>query len=145
MKGEYVTAVEDIWRRNGGTGDFAYLFSELEKFLELTRVVRTPIAVVSKTIDELWHAFICCTEAYQEYCLKTFGEYLHHRPRTDGFPVPAKSIRTFVTEYQRAYGSVPSVWFDGVPPSVSAYAFGCGETIPESYCWSGWPGRETRK
>ena len=70
MGSKLLTAVEDVWRRSGGTGDFVYLFAELEKFLELTRTAQGPMAIVSKRIDEIWHAFICCTEAYHQYCIE---------------------------------------------------------------------------
>ena len=85
MTNKFEAAVEDVWRRSGGTGDFAYLFAELEKFMDLTRTAHGPIAMTSKRIDEVWHAFICCTEAYQQYCIENFGVYLHHRPRSMQF------------------------------------------------------------
>src|SRR5438128_1258477 len=43
MGSKLLTAVEDVWRRSGGTGDFVYLFAELEKFLELTRTAQGPM------------------------------------------------------------------------------------------------------
>lgn len=31
-------------------------------------------------MDEMWHAFILHTELYQNYCMNSFGEVLHHDP-----------------------------------------------------------------
>jgi hypothetical protein len=34
----------------------------------------------STDIDEVWHAHILHTEDYKEFCIKVFGDYLHHHP-----------------------------------------------------------------
>jgi len=34
-------------------------------------------------IDEMWHAFLLCTEDYAEFCQRFFGEFLHHVPNPD--------------------------------------------------------------
>lgn len=31
-------------------------------------------------IDEMWHAFILCTQSYHDFCSHSFGEFLHHEP-----------------------------------------------------------------
>lgn len=38
------------------------------------------VAMPSQVADELWHAFILYTRAYQEFCGKAFGSFLHHTP-----------------------------------------------------------------
>ncbi len=38
------------------------------------------VAMPSQAADELWHEFILYTRAYQEFCGKAFGGFLHHTP-----------------------------------------------------------------
>ncbi len=33
-----------------------------------------------KPIDQMWHVFLLYTKDYMDFCLKYFGEYLHHLP-----------------------------------------------------------------
>ncbi len=40
--------------------------------------------VVSKDVDEFWHAHILHTMKYTEDCEMVFGAYLHHNPDVDG-------------------------------------------------------------
>src|SRR5713101_6231111 len=50
----------------------------------LTMLVKHPEdieeIVVSKDVDEFWHAHILHTMKYTEDCEKVFGTYLHHSP-----------------------------------------------------------------
>lgn len=39
-----------------------------------------PVAMPSQAVDELWHDFILYTKAYDEFCRKAFGCFLHHTP-----------------------------------------------------------------
>ncbi len=34
----------------------------------------------SQVVDDAWHEFILFTRAYQQYCNKALGRYLHHTP-----------------------------------------------------------------
>ena len=38
------------------------------------------VAMPSQVVDVAWHAFILSTRAYQEFCQKAFGRFLHHTP-----------------------------------------------------------------
>lgn len=38
------------------------------------------VAMPSNVVDDLWHEFILDTRAYQDYCHKGFGRFLHHVP-----------------------------------------------------------------
>jgi hypothetical protein len=33
-----------------------------------------------RDIDQMWHVFLLYTKDYMDFCLKYFGEYLHHLP-----------------------------------------------------------------
>lgn len=39
-----------------------------------------PLAMPSKLVDVLWHAFILDTRAYQAFCAAAFGRFFHHIP-----------------------------------------------------------------
>jgi hypothetical protein len=39
-----------------------------------------PLAMPSKLVDVLWHAFILDTRAYQSFCATAFGRFFHHIP-----------------------------------------------------------------
>jgi hypothetical protein len=38
------------------------------------------VAMPSQAVDELWHEFILYTKAYDAFCEKAFGRFLHHTP-----------------------------------------------------------------
>jgi hypothetical protein len=41
---------------------------------------RAYVAMPSQVVDDLWHEFILYTRAYEEFCDKAFGRFLHHTP-----------------------------------------------------------------
>lgn len=49
-------------------------------FLAYLNSGRAYVAMPSQAADDLWHAFILYTRAYQEFCQKAFGGFLHHTP-----------------------------------------------------------------
>ncbi len=38
------------------------------------------VAMPSQAVDDLWHEFILYTRAYEAFCSKAFGGFLHHTP-----------------------------------------------------------------
>ena len=38
------------------------------------------VSMPSQVVDDAWHEFILFTRAYQQYCKKALGRYLHHTP-----------------------------------------------------------------
>lgn len=38
------------------------------------------VAMPSQAVDDLWHEFILYTKAYDEFCQRAFGRFLHHTP-----------------------------------------------------------------
>jgi hypothetical protein len=38
------------------------------------------VAMPSQAVDDLWHEFILYTKAYDDFCRKAFGRFLHHTP-----------------------------------------------------------------
>lgn len=49
-------------------------------FLIHARAGNRVIAMPSKVVDALWHAFILDTRAYAAFCKAAFGAYFHHIP-----------------------------------------------------------------
>jgi hypothetical protein len=134
--------LREFWRQSNDESEFDDILRWLTEFFALTRETALPLAMLSKKADRLWHYFICCTEAYYEYCYKHFGYFIHHRPRTSASPVPPESMRHFISTYERCCGKLPPFWLSEVPTEVAAYATGRSEVIPMSFQWSGWPGRD---
>ncbi len=91
--------------------------------------------VVSKDVDEFWHAHILHTMKYTEDCERVFGKYLHHNPR-DGERTPADIERKAALAektrrlYQREFGNgqdCNTAW-SGMPVKVESAAL-CGAAI----------------
>ncbi len=38
------------------------------------------LSMPSQAVDEAWHAFILSTKAYDSFCQRAFGKFLHHHP-----------------------------------------------------------------
>jgi hypothetical protein len=49
-------------------------------FLAYLKGGRRHVSMPSQVVDELWHAFILHTRAYEQFCRQAFGGFLHHTP-----------------------------------------------------------------
>jgi hypothetical protein len=62
-------------------GDEEKIASGLKQFFRAYFKCGTnPVAMPSQAADELWHEFILYTKAYQQFCDRAFGKFLHHTP-----------------------------------------------------------------
>ena len=52
---------------------------------------RRYVAMPSKIADDLWHEFILYTRAYDDFCKKAFGGFLHHTPAVALSPIRLQS------------------------------------------------------
>ena len=60
--------------------------------------------VVSKDVDEFWHAHILHTMKYTEDCERVFGKYLHHNPRVgERTPADIEKKTALAQKTQRLY------------------------------------------
>ena len=66
---------------------------------------RMVIVPALRILDEMWHTFLLFTRAYQDFCERHFGFFLHHQPTT------AQEHAQFTAERSRDY-----------PAFVAAYA-----------------------
>ena len=74
----------------------------------LTMLVKHPEdvgdIVVSKDVDEFWHAHILHTMKYTEDCERVFGTYLHHNPDISGrAPAEIERKAALVEKTRRLY------------------------------------------
>jgi hypothetical protein len=121
--------------------DFAKTVEEFKRFMTLVAKQDAPLAVMSKSVDELWHTFIIHSPQYHEFCEKIFGEYIHHQPHGPQTPVPEEALTNFFDAYRAEFGTVSAEWTDGYDPVTIAHLM-TGK-IPDNfqYKWSGWTGR----
>lgn len=66
--------------------DAEKIFKEMLRFFWLSSYSDdrelSAIDTSQTVIDEMWHTFILHTIDYGEFCLKYFGQFIHHRPST---------------------------------------------------------------
>jgi hypothetical protein len=75
------------------------VFNELLRYLELKR---------SKSVDEMWHAFILCTEIYASWCMsKEPAIFIHHNPALypkgtkEGFMAYCATLKLYAETYNQ--------------------------------------------
>lgn len=62
-------------------GQRELVFVALREYFHLCQMAPgKPVAMPSQVVDDLWHEFILFTKAYQQFCRRAFGRYLHHTP-----------------------------------------------------------------
>ena len=83
---------------------------EFKRFLVVILLAKESVGMISKIVDEVWHAFILFTKDYTVFTNKVFGRYLHHQPNTNRTPVPSNSGIVFVASYERLFGRLPTIW-----------------------------------
>ncbi|HEY9000129.1 MAG TPA: hypothetical protein VIM89_02165 [Mucilaginibacter sp.] len=54
------------------------IFCRLEAFLNNASESLKSVPTVE--VDEAWHVFILHTRQYHEYCIESFGRFIHHNP-----------------------------------------------------------------
>lgn len=57
------------------------IFNETLKWLWLgNKIEGVFIDDSTLIIDEMWHNFILFTQDYEQFCINSFGRYIHHQP-----------------------------------------------------------------
>jgi len=79
----------------------------------LTLIASTPgkILTPSQVVDDVWHEFILCTQAYTDFCQERYGRYVHHHPGGDATK-HAEQFRQTLGLYQERYGPPPPRYWD---------------------------------
>lgn len=56
------------------------VLAALRDYFVLCLHSRQMVAMPSQVVDDAWHAFILYTRAYELFCRRAFGRFLHHTP-----------------------------------------------------------------
>ncbi|MEX3983693.1 hypothetical protein AB4Y45_32445 [Paraburkholderia sp. EG287A] len=91
---EFPQVVRDVFRRENphlSTGQQDLAFKGLKEYfmlmlLEQQSGRRASLGMPSVLVDDAWHAFVLCTRQYEEFCLKFFGQMVHHMPDPSSRP-----------------------------------------------------------
>jgi hypothetical protein len=61
--------------------DSSLILAGLREFFLICHTAKmTTVSMPSQVVDVAWHEFILSTRAYEEFCQKAFGRFLHHIP-----------------------------------------------------------------
>lgn len=101
----------------------AAALTEVVRFLDLCGCSQETLTP-SLLVDNVWHEFILCTKAYEEYCARNFGRLIHHDPGGSGQDNRQQFART-LDLYQVHFGT-PDPRFWGREASPNSPAPGCG-------------------
>jgi hypothetical protein len=85
-------------------------FTEFKKYIGLAWLHKKPLAMTSKSIDEVWHQYILFTRDYMRFCNDFYGSYFHHNPTIASRPDRTNGLENLVQLYNQTYGKMPAVW-----------------------------------
>ncbi len=88
---------------------------EFKRFMALTYLVDGPVGMSSKEVDAYWHQFILFTRSYFDFCMTTFGRFIHHQPNTDEMAVDSTGKENFQNAYLAHFGEIPAIWLSEQP------------------------------
>jgi hypothetical protein len=61
--------------------DSPLILAGLREFFLICHAAKmNTVSMPSQVVDVAWHEFILSTRAYEEFCQKAFGRFLHHMP-----------------------------------------------------------------
>lgn len=117
-----LSVIKERFRLKNPYGQFADILDiETRKYLYICSKVQEDISP-SMLVDEYWHAMILNTEIYSDYCLKSFGKFIHHKtsiPSSNGNIIKKynQSYLTTLYYYRDFFGepsqniwSIPEKW-----------------------------------
>ena len=95
-----------------GGGEGATL-REVLRFLYLVAHHNSGKLTPARRVDLVWHEFILCTRAYQEFCEQQFGRMIHHHPGGSDQENRRQFAET-LRRYRQCFGTPdPSYWGTG--------------------------------
>ena len=95
---------------------------EVLRFLYLVNLNEEGMLTPSVRVDLAWHEFILCTRAYDAFCRRLFGKFIHHSPGGS----EAKNHQQFtktLSSYEAEFGT-PNTKYWG---STLKHVASCGE------------------
>jgi len=99
---------------------------EFKRYMALVGLGYRGLGMLSREVDEVWHALILFTRDYDQFCRTTVGDFVHHVPRTSRTPVGDNGTPRFLRAYREVFGPPPVEWY-GIPARSDAdEPSGCG-------------------
>ncbi len=86
---------------------------EFRRYLGLHIVSPDPLPMLSKQVDDVWHACLLFSRLYAELCNQVFGRFFHHEADTDPTWAFGPGWETFERLYQTYYGEMGRLWHVG--------------------------------
>ncbi len=86
---------------------------EFRRFLGLRLVTDRPVPMMSRQVDEVWHACLLFSRLYADLCNQAFGSFVHHEPTAGPDPDAEATWTAFRSAYEAMYGSIGRIWLLG--------------------------------
>lgn len=83
---------------------------EFRRYLGLRLVQDGPVPMLSRAVDEVWHATLLFTRLYADLCERVFGSFLHHDPAEEPWPDVDERWNDFSASYYSVYGPLGILW-----------------------------------
>jgi len=133
-----------VWDGKLSEDECAMAEREFKRFILMIGMDIKPIAMISPTLDEVWHQMVLFTRRYVRFCRETVGFFIHHTPETPENPIPVEAAIRLMVNYERLFGPMPSVWFSGMTAELQRYYEARPFRVKPPVRWSGWTGRDRR-
>jgi len=119
---------ERLTRKQGfSAGRAQEAILEFKRYMALIGLGYRGLGMVSPEVDEVWHDFILFTKDYALFCQATFGEFIHHVPRTSRDESPPVGAEKFLLGYREVFGDLPEIWRERIGKGRTDDApSGCG-------------------
>jgi hypothetical protein len=98
---------------------------EFKKFMAISYLEDRPIGMSSKEVDAFWHQFILFTRSYFDFCMTTFGQFIHHQPNTSATPLEPAGSDNFRNAYTTYFGEIPEMWLKNEQPCTDCCSNDC--------------------
>lgn len=85
-------------------------FTELKKYVALSKLYDKPLDMPSPAIDAVWHQFILFTREYHEFSNRFHGSYFHHAPNLPSRNGSSEPRKNLIRLYEKTYGPIPAIW-----------------------------------
>lgn len=114
------------------------IFMEMKVFLAISSISKDNEVYINNdllVIDEMWHNFILFTKAYEEFCKKFFGVFIHH------LPISKNERESFLKLREEKPEEASKIFLEKEENLITAVYDCCGEqkvrkwfeTYPEKY------------
>ena len=120
--------VEERLERKGlvPASDLSGAVIEFKRYMALVGLGYRGLGMLSREVDEVWHACILFTQEYAAFCQTAIGNFVHHVPVTSRTPASEASRGKFLSAYAEVFGAPPAEWYAIEAKSEASDPSGCG-------------------